>query len=57
MLSICIIYIWMSSYIHHIPLKTVLAWIRTVDLWVSNGGFDNCMLLYNATKFFGQIMM
>ena len=30
----------------------VLALIQTGDLWVSNGGFDNCTLTHHAANIF-----
>ena len=55
MLSICIIYNYMDVVIqpsHSTEKRSVLAWIRTSDVWVSNGGFDNYMLIDHTTKIF-----
>ena len=55
MLSICIIYIRMDVVVHpshSTEKRIVFAWIRTGDICVSNGGFDNCTLTHHATYIF-----
>ena len=53
------IYIYIYNYMdvvvhpsHSTEKRTVLAWIRTGDLWVSNEGIDNCMLIHRLLTFF-----